>query len=127
MICLYNVLQSEVESILAKIKAQDIRYEKLKEAAPSKYEKQEFQNATEQLEQQLDTVKAKIDYALLFLKDALAGGKEAEIMIGMMLENENFQMLLQYRKLDMLIALYEEIHGRMNETQKEIRAWAGKE
>lgn len=128
MVCIYSMLQGDVESILSKLRAYDARREKLAErnAAKEKREDQElerFRRDTEGLERELGQVRRSIENALLFLEQEIGEEKESELLMTMMLDNKYFQKLSEYCQLDCLVDVYERMQSRMKAARKEIRAW----
>lgn len=124
LMCLMALLGRRIGAVLDKIRAHDKWYGQLKEkAAPE--EKEAFRRTTAALDGELNEARAQVDNTLSFIQTVFGDGREAEILIGRMLENEQFQEFSAHRRLEKLIELYQVFTARRGEAMKRIRAWAG--
>lgn len=121
---LLGALEWEIGSVLEKVTAHDKRYRELKSGKPTTGERSAFDEQTAALDAALDRVRDRIGIFLSFVNESFGAGREAEIAIQMLLENEQVQKLAAYRRLDALIRLYEELQLRRGEAMEEIRAWS---
>ena len=124
LICLLAALEYETGKVLEYVRVHDRRYEALKAGKPDASDKQDFKQHTAQLDGQLSAVRSKVDNMLSFIRATLGSAREAEIAINMMLENEAFQELSSYRRLDTLIEIYEEMSRARGEAMRKIQAWS---
>ena len=126
MMCLYAALQSGIEALLGRLQAHEARYQELQNSECGDQAKKSFQEATAVLDEALQREKIRIDHVLTVLGHSFDDGKEAEILINMMLDNQYFHKLSGYCRLDSMIALYEARKKRRNSAKREISAWIRK-
>lgn len=120
---LYSMLQGDVESILSKLRAHDKRSSLLKEEHTLQQEKESFWRDTETLDQGIRKVQRSVENTFHFLGEMIGDDKESGILVGMILDNQYFQELSGYCRLDSLIDAYEKMQNRMATAKRDIKAW----
>ena len=123
MICLYASLQSRTAGAVNEISALQQTREKLLAENASRAEKDAFNEKAKDMDRKLDLLQLQITQVLLFLSENLENSKEAELMMNMILDNEIFIRLCTYRRIDVLIELYEKVRGRRKKVDRELKKW----
>ena len=123
MICLYSALQTRTAAAVDRIEELKKRRQELLEENPTREEKDAFNHDAKKLDALLDALQLQITQVLLFLSKNFGSSKEAELMMNMILDNEKFLKLAAYRRMDVLIELYDRVRGHRKKVDKELKEW----
>ncbi len=123
MICLYSALQARTLAAVERIDELKRIREELIAEDPTREEKDAFNSSAKNLDKVLDDLQNQISQVLLFLSKNFGNTKEAELMMNMILDNEMFLKLAAYRRMDVLIELYEKARGRRKKLEEDMREW----
>ena len=124
MICLYSALQTRTAAAVDRIGELKKRRGELLEESPTGQEKDAFNHDAKELDTILDGLQLQISQVLLFLGKNFGNSKEAELMMNMILDNEKFLKLAAYRRMDVLIELYDRVRGHRKKVDREVKEWS---